>query len=547
MPSESRTLQTKINGVQIYKSSFNPKTGMIVRETVEGLDDFDMTLTRYVGWKSGELAPTFERGEYFWNYDKDREFGTKAFQGFSRSRTEKAFSVVPETVDIKITEWCDFGCSYCYMDSTTTAKKTDAITLVKNIVKGFDHAPYQFAFGGGEPCSYKDLPKLLKVTRELGVVPNFTTAGHIFREDVIKAANKYCGGVALTYHRFKGVDFFKETYAKWRGALNIQMNIHVIADDDVIKSLSELETIQAELGGTFNIVLLAYYPNVGRADYSRVMDKKVFNDTLPSVIRKMQRRPADFRIAFSEGLLPYFNSRDIVDMQMATTQEGRFSCYIDNYGRMSTSSFSKPDIKTPTVFDKRAQELWNSLQMPWQKQSICYGCPKSSKCNAPDLTHMLYCAYSPLNKGGDHINDYNPYNVSDRRNPNRFNTQITAIGSFVTNSSSVICAFPKEVLDSPQVRAVIEKYGFDLDHVGDVWYRGSCGSIASSAAKKRLLKSELSSEEYGERVAGQIDVDDGNVYVVYGDEYTSTETIFLDLLKEVLGGELKYVVHDDFN
>jgi len=357
-----------------YKSAFDPMTGTIVREI------------------------EVEKSRYSWNRVTPR-------------------SPSPETVDISITDYCPMGCSFCYQDSRTD-REHGPIDLLETVIKGFNVRPYQVAIGGGEPVLHPDFPEILKRTRMLGVVPNYTTSGIGMKPEVIEATNLYCGGVAMTFHAFKGVPFFRKHYMALKEALNVQLNVHLIADKDVAKNLETLVKLAPEIGRV-NLVLLAYYPDVGRADYNGLMPKDVFNDTLPKALKRAQ--DANFQIAFSEGLLPYFLSRPQlgVDTSFAMAAEGRFSCYVDPKGYMHISSFSDSPVRmkvvsfdeegkedwkwdTRTVYERPAQELWENVNTYHLSSApftdACDGCPQNEKCSAPHDTHFLACARMKHNR-----------------------------------------------------------------------------------------------------------------------------------------------------
>jgi len=408
-------MTNSFKGWTFYSSTFDMDTGLLVREVEE-------------------LPPDIDAGAYYWHVDgltvsylesldlsslSDRQryslskkvgeewrktFGKKSsgeYYSLSYLRSDKAFSPVPETVDIKISDWCSHGCDYCYMDSTKKGEHAPKELLVK-VFEGLDTPPYQIAFGGGEPTAHPDFPWFLQYTREKGTVPNYTTAGFILRQDVIDATNKYCGGVALTYHAFKGPEYFKGIYDKWKSALDprVQLNVHVLFDDDVVKSLKDLIRVGLR---NLNVVLLAYYPEVGRSSMQGLPSKKTYTTDFPGMFDEMGR--AGYRLAFSEGLLPYFLSHSFpqVDVRFATQQEGLFSCYVDDKGRVSHSSFSPPEKDYPTIYDTPFQELWKSLSSYYYGPHLfspCYKCKHKSRCHVPHDTHFMACAYAPHNSDG---------------------------------------------------------------------------------------------------------------------------------------------------
>ena len=368
------TLKTQKHGT-VYHSVFDEKTGGIVR-TVEAFES-------HVGLG-----------------DDDKDFRKRYPE---RCYSHNVFSPVPETVDIAITDQCGMGCPYCYMGSKPRDPHAPK-ELVETVLQGFETPPYQVAIGGGEPTQHPDFAYILRTAREIGTVPNYTTAGHAMTEELVKTTNEVCGGVAMTYHAFKGIDWFIDKYNWLRERLKVQLNVHLIADRDVAVNLDRLTRLR-EVIGPLNLVLLAFYPDVGRSNMSGLMPKRVYMHELPKAIEEAKK--VGSKIAFSEALLPYFLSRPElgIETKYAMPSEGCFSCYFDTAGRISDSSFDPPRDGEPTVWSMTkygfgSQKMWDSLRSYGHRPSgvPCYGCPKESQCSAPRSIHAFACAYQPHNQ-----------------------------------------------------------------------------------------------------------------------------------------------------
>jgi len=391
-----RMMTNKFRGKTFYESTFNEETGALVRII--------------------DVNPRNKDGYYsypeFLVKSADQSNNGPATEEWRKLYPQRrsAFSPSPETIDISITDWCDFGCEYCYQDSTVKQKAAKA-GLVEQVIKSFDHTPYQVAIGGGEPTSHPAFHEILASARKLGTVPNYTTAGHIWRPEVIEATNKYCGGVSLTFHAWKGWDWFEATYRKWKKALKVQLNVHLIADKDVTENLSYLIEMQ-KVVGPINLVLLAYYPDVGRSSLQGIMPNHVYQHSLPLFLKKALDKK--MKIAFSEGLLAYFFSRPSIgiDTRYASKSEGLFSCYVDPRGRMSASSFDPPskghelirlDKKDKlTVWDEPLQKQWSEGFHRIEYQRIgdaCGDCYYKQRCSVPDFNHYLICDFAQNNSG----------------------------------------------------------------------------------------------------------------------------------------------------
>lgn len=102
---------------------------------------------------------------------------------------------------------------------------------------------------------------------------------------------------------------------------------------------------------------------------------------------------------------------------------------------------------------------------------------------------------------------------------------------FVTNSSSMVHHFPRQLLDDPKVKAFLEAFGVEHGVVGDnLWHRGACTTIAITKEQKQEVVRAFAEEEYSHP---HIDVNSDEVVVIYGDEYTSVANTLAHMLSEL--------------
>ena len=81
-----------------------------------------------------------------------------------------------------------------------------------------EHRPYQVAIGGaGEPTLHPDFCEVLKTSRELDIMPNYTTNGMHLSDKILYATKEYCGGVAVSTHK----------HLKWGKAVEKLSLIHI--------------------------------------------------------------------------------------------------------------------------------------------------------------------------------------------------------------------------------------------------------------------------------------------------------------------------------
>lgn len=109
--------------------------------------------------------------------------GKPAVANWEEDQTEPKKMGTPELVDVKITDYCDIGCAYCYQGSTTEGKhaKIDDVKLLAREL--FKAGVLEVAIGGGEPTRHPQFVEILEIFNAHGIVANFTTRDLSFLKD----------------------------------------------------------------------------------------------------------------------------------------------------------------------------------------------------------------------------------------------------------------------------------------------------------------------------------------------------------------------------
>lgn len=142
----------------------------------------------------------------------------------------------PESLDVKITNYCDMGCLYCHESSTKQGLHSNLDELLE-VLKDLP-AGVELAIGGGNPLSHPELINFLQILKIRGIIANITVnQGHLkvyhdllvflLKDDLIKGL-----GISITNNNFKYIE----------SLLNYTDNIvyHVIVGVNKIDILDEL-------------------------------------------------------------------------------------------------------------------------------------------------------------------------------------------------------------------------------------------------------------------------------------------------------------------
>lgn len=156
----------------------------------------------------------------------------------------------PESIDVKITNYCDMGCTYCHENSTIQGLHGDLGELLE--VLSVLPAGVELAIGGGNPLSHPGLVPFLQELKKRGIVANITVnQGHLLvYQEMLKmllAEELVHGlGISVTSNNFK--------YVKPLMKLTDNIVFHVIAGVNDIKVIGEL----IQLGGHCKVLILGY-------------------------------------------------------------------------------------------------------------------------------------------------------------------------------------------------------------------------------------------------------------------------------------------------
>lgn len=256
---------------------------------------------------------------------------------------------IPELIDLKITDYCDMGCSFCYQNSTKQGKHS-YLKNIKGLVTLLP-ANVEYAVGGGEPTSHPEFPEILKVlacgdySNTVNRLVNFTTKSTKWFKNstVVDAVNKYVSGVAYSITNASELDLFYELHCKH--IKTVAMYIHIIPDmlsmDEICAILDWADTKSHWQSENRVAVTMLGYKNIGRAttnlpthsDLSRIFDSR----------RKAQIGVDTKFMNDYFGLIP----QKIIDSKLYTIHEGEFSMYIDASEEVPVAYKSSYDLDNP--------------------------------------------------------------------------------------------------------------------------------------------------------------------------------------------------------
>lgn len=164
---------------------------------------------------------------------------------------DSSFVEYPESIDVKITDYCDLGCAFCHESSTVEGKHADLDKLF-DVLSQMELYGQEHAYGGGNCLSHPDIIPFLTKMKAAGVISNITiNQGHVGRYfDMIKYLIDeqlvYGVGVSITSNQFKYIDELM--------SITPNVVLHVIAG---VHHPSIVDELLAKYG-TVKVLLLGY-------------------------------------------------------------------------------------------------------------------------------------------------------------------------------------------------------------------------------------------------------------------------------------------------
>jgi len=284
----------------------------------------------------GSNHPLICRKDGDWWILYNRESGAKIRLSFKENPKIHFPKGRPELVDIKITDYCPYGCKFCYQSSTKEGKHADFKRIEGLAWALQDARVFEVALGGGETTSHPDFAKILESFHNNGVTPNFTTFNLSWMEDEAKVAavKKYCRSFAVSsIQDLRSIAWWIENEVKSPSDVRptLQIPLGCYKKDELTGKLAAAH----ELG--IDVTFLGY-KNHGRGEVFKP-------EAYDWIIDWLAEQPQWNRFGADSVFVDQFKDRlkeKGVSEKLMVNKEGMYSCYIDAVNlQMGASSYTK--------------------------------------------------------------------------------------------------------------------------------------------------------------------------------------------------------------
>lgn len=231
----------------------------------------------------------------------------------------------PESIDLKITNYCYFGCMYCH-ESCTTHGQHASLASICRIIDGLP-AGTEIAVGGGDTMSHPDLLEILRIMKDRGLIANMTVncgrcaLSSKLWSDISNEGLIHGMGVSLSTAYVEQI--FRLPFS------NKNMVIHVIA------GIHSLNTVAKLIYMGYKVLVLGYKRSGRGASLSEEaltrIDKKI--DAWKHWIRTILRNSKNI-ISFDALAIKQLNLKDQIDDEKTWNyvfmgNDGHFTMYVD--------------------------------------------------------------------------------------------------------------------------------------------------------------------------------------------------------------------------
>lgn len=316
-------------------------------------------------------------------------------------------TVYPELIDVGVMGHCVHGKSglcvksgvQCYQNGLNTYQPNMTLENFKNIVDECKGKTYQLALGGrGDVDQHEQFEEILKYCRANNIVPNFTSSGLGFTDEIVDICKRLCGAVAISWYRqehtYKAIDMLLKA--------KVKTNIHyVLGKNSIDEAIERLKNNDFPKG--INAIIFLLHKPVGFGKEENVLD--INDERVKEFYGIVDSQKFDFKIGFDSCNVPALLNltSNLNQDSFDTCEAGRWSMYITSDMKAIPCSFDNQDLRWAyDINNNSIQNAWNSDKFEefrsYFKKS-CSGCKDRLSClgGCPIRRQVVLCGREEKN------------------------------------------------------------------------------------------------------------------------------------------------------
>lgn len=307
----------------------------------------------------------------------------------------------PELIDVGVMGHCIHGASglcmksgvQCYQNGLKTKHPNMTLENFKRIVDECKGKTFQLALGGrGDVDQHENFEEILRYCRANDIVPNFTSSGLGFTEEIVQLCKELCGAVAISWYRQE------HTYKAIQMLLDagVKTNIHyVLGNNSIDEAIERLEQNDFPIG--INAVIFLLHKPVGLGCEDNVLSPD--DPKVKKFFEVVDTMDFDFQIGFDSCTIPgVINfTKNINQDSVDTCEGGRWSMYITSDMKALPCSFDNQELRWAfDISNDTIQNAWDSKQFDDFRNHFkhsCHGCKNRKDCmgGCPIRRQIVLC------------------------------------------------------------------------------------------------------------------------------------------------------------
>jgi len=266
---------------------------------------------------------------------------------------EELISEFPDSIDLKITNKCFWGCPYCHENSTPEGSSFNLSETI-NILDQLPHVPIEIAIGGGNILEVKkDAVELIKWMKERGLRPRITVNSKdlvLKYEDLSELIN-LIDVFGISIENLYLIDKIRDLSINNFKTAVFHVIAGIISPQDLFKLASE----------EYHSILILGYKQWGRALNTKIPDLKETRKVVKTIIENKSSYNCS-ALGFDNLAIEQLDIKNLVPKSLWKNiylgDEGSHSMYIDAVERKFAITSRSPertswnDIKLLDYYDK---------------------------------------------------------------------------------------------------------------------------------------------------------------------------------------------------
>lgn len=307
----------------------------------------------------------------------------------------------PELIDVGVMGHCIHGSSglclksgvQCYQNGLKTKFPNMTLDNFKRIVDECRGKTFQLALGGrGDVDQHENFAEILRYCRENNIVPNFTSSGLGFTEEIVSLCKQYCGAVAISWYRqphtLRAIQMLLDA--------GVKTNIHyVLGNNSIDEAIDKLKNGGFPDG--INAVIFLLHKPVGLGQEDNVL--RVGDPRVAEFMSVVDGGGFPFKVGFDSCSIPGIVNltKNIDPNSIDTCEGGRWSMYITSDMKALPCSFDNQEMRWAyDISNDTIQNAWESPQFEDFRnhfRTSCPGCDKRFACmgGCPIRPQIVLC------------------------------------------------------------------------------------------------------------------------------------------------------------